>query len=72
VLTTHSPIVLKRVKPEEVDLAYRHLGKTQLRPLLAVAPDMERLYFEEGFDVFELYDSGLLAEALPAAFGEPQ
>lgn len=65
VLTTHSPVLLKLVRPEEVHLLWRVQGKSRLKALTRIVPDARRLYYQEGFDVFELYDSGLVAEAVP-------
>nr|WP_204076578.1 AAA family ATPase [Planotetraspora phitsanulokensis] len=67
VLTTHSPILLKLVRPEEVFLMWRTQGRSKLRPLLTTSPEVRGLYYEKGFDVFELYDSGLIAQAIPGA-----
>lgn len=65
-ITTHSPVALRAVKPEEVLLAWKRDGKTTIAPLVEVDPDAARLYEEEGVDVFEQYDSGFLPETLPS------
>jgi predicted ATPase len=67
ILTTHSPVLLKLLRPQEVYLLWRTEGITRLKSLIGMLPDAERLYDKEGFDVFELYDSGLIDEALPGS-----
>ncbi|MGW0757775.1 AAA family ATPase [Streptomyces sp. NPDC002814] len=65
VLTTHSPILLKLLRPEEVVLLWRAAGKSHIRPLTKALPESRDLYYEKGFDVFELYDSGLIPQSMP-------
>jgi predicted ATPase len=65
VLTTHSPVLLRLVRPEDVYLLWRAAGRTKVQRLLKLLPDARRLYYDEGFDVFELYDSGLIPEGVP-------
>jgi predicted ATPase len=65
VLTTHSPVVLSLTRPEELILLWRKNGRSHLKPLTEALHDSRRLYTEEGFDVFEMYDSGLIGEAIP-------
>ncbi|MGW9603314.1 AAA family ATPase [Streptomyces albidoflavus] len=65
VLTTHSPILLKLLRPEEVVLLWRAAGRSHIKPLVKALPDSQDLYYEKGFDVFDLYDSGLIPQALP-------
>lgn len=64
-LTTHSPVALKSVRPEEVLLAWKSGGRTSIKPLIDVDPDSVRSYEESGVDVFEQYDSGFLRETIP-------
>jgi Predicted ATPase len=64
-ITTHSPLVLKSVTPDQVILAWKRDGRTKLARLLDIDPDAERMYSEEGLDVFEQYDSGFLPQSLP-------
>lgn len=66
VLTTHSPVLLRLIRPEDVYLLWRMKGKSKVQKLTKLLPDVRRLYYEEGFDVFELYDSGMISEAVPA------
>lgn len=67
ILTTHSPVLLALLKPEDVFLMWRTKGRSRLKPLTQVAPEAERLYYKEGFDVFALYDSGLIGETIPGS-----
>jgi hypothetical protein len=41
-----------------------------VRPLISAHPRVRELYYEDGFDVFELYDSGFISEALPGSGAE--
>ncbi|MGC7097090.1 AAA family ATPase [Amycolatopsis lurida] len=65
-LTTHSPVAMKSVHPEEVLLAWKSAGRTYLKPLTVVDPGASELFHVEGIDVFEQYDSGFLAQTLPS------
>ncbi|WP_078612958.1 AAA family ATPase [Streptomyces canus] len=65
VLTTHSPILLKLLRPEEVVLLWRASGKSNIKPLVKAMPEVHDLYYEKGFDVFDVYDSGLIPQSLP-------
>ncbi|MGV9605817.1 AAA family ATPase [Streptomyces sp. NPDC003631] len=65
VLTTHSPILLKLLRPEEVVLLWRAEGKSNIKPLAKTLPEVRDLYYEKGFDVFDIYDSGLILQSLP-------
>lgn len=65
VLTTHSPILLKLLRPEEVVLLWRTEGKSNIKPLMKTSPEVRGLYYEKGFDVFDIYDSGLIPQSLP-------
>ncbi|MGW7595534.1 AAA family ATPase [Streptomyces rubiginosohelvolus] len=65
VLTTHSPILLKLLRPEEVVLLWRASGKSHIKPLVKAMPEAHDLYYEKGFDVFDVYDSGLIPQSLP-------
>ncbi|MDW4908743.1 AAA family ATPase [Streptomyces sp. ADMS] len=67
VLTTHSPILLKLLRPEEVVLLWRAGGRSHIKPLIKALPDSKDLYYEKGFDVFDLYDSGLIPQTLPGS-----
>ncbi|MFC5060604.1 AAA family ATPase [Actinomycetospora atypica] len=66
-LTTHSPVALKAVSPDEVLLASKRNGRTSVRPLAEIDPDSKRIYEESGIDVFEQYDSGYLPETIPGS-----
>ncbi|MER8263027.1 AAA family ATPase [Streptomyces griseus] len=65
VLTTHSPILLRLLRPEEVVLLWRVSGKSNIKPLIAASPEVRDLYYDKGFDVFDIYDSGLIPQSLP-------
>lgn len=65
VITTHSPVLLSSARPDEVVLMWRTKGRSELKPFNKALRESEKLYAEKGFDVFELYDSGLITETIP-------
>ena len=68
ILTTHSPALLTYLRPEEVTLIWRREGRTQVRPLVEIDPEAERLWSEGAVNVFDILDGGFLRESVPEGF----
>ena len=69
VLTTHSPVLLDSVRPEQVVVVWRDERKTSLRPLVSLDPDAAKLWAEGDTTIAELIDSAWVREAVPGGVG---
>lgn len=67
-VTTHSPVLISYVTPNDVALAWRRYGRTQIRRLLEIDPDAQRLWEGGELKLFEILDSGYVREAIPEGF----
>lgn len=66
-LTTHSPVLINHLRPEEVWVVERHQAETKVDQLVVLDPDA-RVGWEEGrFTLSEYLDSGIVPGAVPAA-----
>jgi len=68
VVTTHSPVLLNYVEPTRVRLMSIHEGRSHIRPLLEIAPQLRDVVLNGELSLFDAYDSGVVAEALPRGF----
>ncbi|TDU87592.1 putative ATPase [Kribbella voronezhensis] len=69
VLTTHSPVLLDYVSPNCIRLMTIGSGRSSLRRLLDYAPQVRDLIKEGEMTAFDVYDSGLIPDAMPLGFG---
>lgn len=67
ILTTHSPIVINAVRPEEVWVIWREKGESRLAELSKLDPEFLPLWKAGSVPTFEYIDSGALLEAIPPA-----
>lgn len=65
ILTTHSPIIINAVKPEEVWVIWRSKGESQLAPLTSLDPEFLAMWEDGDIPTFEYIDSGALPHAIP-------
>jgi predicted ATPase len=65
VLTTHSPVLMNTLAPEEVLVAFREAGETRLESLTNLDPEARGLWEQGTAKVFEILDTGWLPEAVP-------
>ncbi len=65
VLTTHSPILMNSVSPDEVWVIYRENGASHIRPLTELEPDMLTMWSGGQVSNFDYIDSGALLQAVP-------
>lgn len=68
-LTSHSPVLLDHVPPEAVQMMWMRDGRTRVAPLLELDPDVRESLLRGDLSVFEVYDSGVLAEGIPRGLG---
>lgn len=68
--TTHSPVLLNYVSPSVVRLMTIKNGRSIIRPLFDFAPEMQEAVASGRFELFELYDSGAIEEAVPRGFSD--
>lgn len=67
ILTTHSPILIDQLKPEEVWIVSRPETETKIIPMLDLAPSLADEWGQGHYTLFEYLDSGMMPEAVPAA-----
>ena len=66
-LTTHSPILIDQLKPEEVWVVRKPGTETKIDPLLSLDPSLKESWGQGKFTLSEYLDSGAVPEAVPAA-----
>jgi predicted ATPase len=65
-VTTHSPALIGYLHPSELEIASRdEEGRTQIRPLVDIDPQVSDLWAKGQIDLYELIDGGWIREALP-------
>lgn len=64
-LTTHSPVVMNHVHPEQVWLMWRRAGTSRLARLVERDPAMLKMWAAGEIATFDYIDSGALDEAVP-------
>lgn len=67
VLTTHSPVVIDYVQPEELQLMWRVEGRSHLAGLESVDADALRLWESGQIGLFEIIDGGWIRHSVPVA-----
>jgi len=65
ILTTHSPIIINAVRPEEVWVIWRAKGESQLAPLTWLDPEFLGMWEDGAIPTFDYIDSGALPHAIP-------
>jgi predicted ATPase len=65
IITTHSPVLINYLKPEEVWLVWRRRGRTYVRTLTEMDEEAEAIWGDGRSTVFDLLDSGWLPESVP-------
>jgi predicted ATPase len=65
ILTTHSPIIINAVNPEEVWVIWRSKGESQLAQLASLDPEFLAMWQDGDIPTFEYIDSGALPHAIP-------
>ena len=64
-ITTHSPIVMNAVHPDELWIMWRRAGESHLSPLKSLDSQFVELWSDGQIPTFEYLDSGALPTALP-------
>ncbi|HEV7270893.1 AAA family ATPase [Pseudoxanthomonas sp.] len=65
-LTTHSPLVLNSVSPEEVSVVFKKNGETAVQQLTAFDSQLQDDWVAGRFRLFDYIDAGMVAEAVPS------
>ncbi|MGH9834831.1 MAG: AAA family ATPase [Blastocatellia bacterium] len=65
ILTSHSPTLVNRLKPEEVWIIYREGGESKLRKLIEIDPSLEESWENGEFQLADFLDSGAIGQAVP-------
>lgn len=66
-LTTHSPILIDQIRPEELWVVQRPKLETMITPVLELDPSLKDAWGRGKFTLSEYLDSGALPAAVPAA-----
>lgn len=66
-LTTHSPILIDQLEPEEIWVVQKPGTETKIDPLLSLDPSLKEAWGQGKFTLSEYLDSGAVPEAVPAA-----
>jgi predicted ATPase len=66
VLTTHSPVLVDYVRPEDVFVVWRREGRTSLNALMELDPDVVHMWEQGATDLSGLLDSGWVREGVPS------
>jgi predicted ATPase len=69
IVTTHAPVLIEYLVPDDIYLVWREDGRTSVRPLTELDPDVARAWADGTTDLFSFLDSGLLREAVPGGVG---
>lgn len=72
IITTHSPLVMNSVKPEDIWIIWRADGESYLSELSKIDPDFLSMWSEGSISTFDYLDSGALSEAIPPAPSESE
>jgi predicted ATPase len=65
IVTSHSPVLINLMKPEEVWVVFRKDGESHLQRLLDFDPSLEESWERGGFQLSEFLDSGSISQAVP-------
>lgn len=68
-LTTHSQVLLTAVPPQTVQLIWMEEGRSSIAPLFSLDAEISQQVLDGEITVFELYDSGAVAQSLPRGLG---
>ena len=64
-VTTHSPVLMAHVSPEEIDVAWRAAGRTSVQPMSSLDTMAVKEWTEGTVDAFDLIDMGAIQQAVP-------
>lgn len=67
ILTTHSPVMIDQLKPEEIWIVQKPGSVTRIDPLLTLDPSLQEAWEGGHYTLSEYLDSGALPQAVPAA-----
>lgn len=65
IVTSHSPVLINLMKPEEVWIVFRKNGESHLQRLMDLDPSLEESWEQGGYQLSEFLDSGSVSQAVP-------
>lgn len=65
IVTSHSPVLINLMKPEEVWVVFRKDGESHLQRLLDFDSSLEESWERGGFQLSDFLDSGSISQAVP-------
>ncbi|MFQ6029147.1 MAG: AAA family ATPase [Dehalococcoidia bacterium] len=72
ILTTHSPVLIESVVPNELRIAYKRHGETTISPALSLDDAMNTVWESGEVSLFDYIDSGIVPEAVPGGFRDDE
>jgi predicted ATPase len=65
ILTTHSPVLIDKLRPEELWVVTRPKAETRVEPILSLDPALQSGWVAGDFTLSEYLDSGAIPQAVP-------
>lgn len=65
IVTSHSPVLINLMKPEEVWVVFRKNSESHLQRLMDLDPTLEESWEQGGYQLSEFLDSGSVSQAVP-------
>lgn len=65
-LTTHSPVLVDQLRPEELWIVQRPAAETKIDPLLKLDPSLREDWGKGNFTLSNYLDSGAVPDAVPS------
>lgn len=66
IMTTHSPIVVNSLNPDQVWVIWRSHGESHVAPLLSLDESFKEMWEAGQVSTFDFLDSGAVSEAIPS------
>jgi len=67
-ITTHSPVLINYLGPEDISLVWRKGGRTTIAPLTSLDPDLVDAWERGEIGLFDIFDTGVIAQSVPGGF----
>ncbi|QLA18898.1 AAA family ATPase [Desulfolutivibrio sulfoxidireducens] len=65
IITTHSPVVIDKISPDEAWIVFKVNGETKIKNLTTLNPDIKREWEQGKYTLSAFLDSGLVPQAIP-------
>ena len=65
IITTHSPVLVDLLRPEEIWVVYRKDGESNVRKLIDIDPTIEESWKDGEYNLSDFLDSGFIGQVVP-------